>query len=169
MNSLKKIMLIGSLLTLLTPIYGADNVLCEQMVEQGLFQRDTICELALDITLGAASVVVPYVIFNLESYYKNISGKLKKLKDNFNDNKNPKLKNYAKTAAVGTVGAASAILAYKNLNNIREFSYNNRENIYRTIKRIHSTLSPEIKSYAKITAVGTVGAATAILTYKNFK
>lgn len=169
MNSSKKIILIGALLTILNPIYGADNVPYEQVVEQGFFHKDTIYDLALWPTLGAASVIVPHIIFNLESYYKNISGKLKKLKDKFNDNKNPKLKNYAKTAVVGTLGAASAIWAYKNLNNIRELSYNNSKTIYRTIKQIDSTFSPKFKNYAKTTAVGSLGAATAILAYKNFK
>ncbi len=167
MNSSKKIILIGALLTILNPIYGADNVPYEQVVEQGFFHKNTMYDLALWPTLGAASIIVPHIIFNLESYYKNISDKLKKLKDKFNDNKNPKLKNYAKTAVVGTLGAASAILVYKNLNNIREFSDNNRENISQTIKQIHATFSPEIKSYSKLATVGTVGAATAILAYKN--
>ncbi|CDK30713.1 hypothetical protein [Candidatus Babela massiliensis] len=122
MNSLKKIMLIGSLLTLLTPIYGADNVLCEQMVEQNLFQKDKIGDLILWAMIGIDVSIFLHLIFRIADFHhKDISDKFKNLKDKFHGNKNTKLKNYAKMTAIGTAGVIPAILVYKNLNNIMRY------------------------------------------------
>ncbi len=122
MNSSKKIVLIGSLLMLLNPIYGADNVPYEQVIEQGLFQKEKIGDLILWTMIGIDVSIFLHLIFRIADFHhKDISDKFKNLKDKFHSNKNTKLKNYAKTAVVGTLGAASAILAYRNLNNIMRY------------------------------------------------